>query len=137
MSAEVMVGLLSPSQWVDVSEGLQRYAALPEWLTAATRSEQVIAALSPIGPGAASAFFAVSRFGFGQPLERSALEAAIQGVPGVAGVTCIHYRRRDLTAGFLEMGDTVPVGTSQILRCDNDPSRPNNCALAVTVGGGR
>ena len=37
---------------------------------------------------------------------------------------CIHYRARDLFAGFVEMGDTVPVGVNQILRCDNDPSRP-------------
>jgi hypothetical protein len=35
------------------------------------------------------------------------------------------------------MGDTVPVGVSQILRCDNDPSRPNAGALSVVVRGGR
>lgn len=104
---------------------------------AAQVEQGVIAALSPAAPGGAGAFFAVSAFGFGQTLERSALEAAVQSVPGVAGVTCIHYRLRDRTPGFLEMGDTVPVGTSQILRCDNDPSRPNNGALAVTVQGGR
>jgi hypothetical protein len=104
---------------------------------AAQVKQAVIAALSPTGPGAASAFLAISRFDFGEPLERSALEAAIQAVPGVAGVTCIHYRLRDLTAGFQQMGDIVPVGTSQILRCDNDPSRPNNGALTVIVRGGR
>jgi hypothetical protein len=93
--------------------------------------------LSPTGPGAATAFFAVSRFVFGQPLERSALEAAIQVVPGVAGVTCIRYRLRDRTALFAEMGDSVPVGANQILRCDNDPSRPDAGALSVTVRGGR
>ena len=76
-------------------------------------------------------------FRIGQPLERSALEAAVQAVPGVAGVTCINFRLRDLTAGFMEMRDTVPVGANQILRCDNDPNRPNNGALTVTVGGGR
>jgi hypothetical protein len=35
------------------------------------------------------------------------------------------------------MTDTVPVGVDQILRCDNDPSRPNNGSLAVVVEGGR
>ena len=40
-------------------------------------------------------FFDSANFAFGQPLERSALEAAIQAVPGVAGVTCIRYRLRD------------------------------------------
>jgi hypothetical protein len=104
---------------------------------AAQIEQEVTAALSPTGPGAAAAFFAVSRFAFGQALERSALEAAIQAAPGVAGVTCIQFRLRNRTAGFAEMGDTVPVGSDQILRCDNDPSRPNAGALSVTVRGGR
>ena len=104
---------------------------------AAQVQQAVTAALSPTGPGAANAFFAVSRFVFGQPLQRSALEAAIQAVPGVAGVTCIEYRKRNLTTGFTEMGDVVTVGTNQILRCDNDPSLPNHGALAVIVRGGR
>jgi hypothetical protein len=104
---------------------------------AAQVKQAVTAALSPTGPGAASAFFAVSRFVFGQPLQRSALEAAIQAIPGVAGVTCIEYRLRDQTLAFLPMGDIVSVGPSQIIRCDNDPSRPNNGALAVVVEGGR
>jgi hypothetical protein len=99
--------------------------------------QAVLALLSPTGAKAAGAFFALNRFVFGQPLERSQLEATIQSAPGVVGVICIHYRRRDLFAGFVEMGDTVPVGVSQILRCDNDPSRPNAGALAVVVRGGR
>jgi hypothetical protein len=97
----------------------------------------VTAALSPTGPGAATAYFAISRFAFGQPLERSTLEAAIQSVPGVAGVTCIRYRLRDASPAFADMGDVVTVGPNQIIRCDNDPSRPNNGSLAVVVSGGR
>ncbi len=97
----------------------------------------VMAALSPTGPGAANAFFAVSRFVFGQPLERSTLESVIQAIPGVAGVTCIQYRLRDRTAGFQELPDTVPVDITQIIRCDNDPSRPNNGSLNIIVRGGR
>ncbi len=97
----------------------------------------VTAALSPTGPGAASAYFAVSRFAFGQSLERSTLEAAIQAVTGVAGVTCIQYRLRDVSPVFVEMGDVVTVGANQIVRCDNDPSRPNNGSLSVNVQGGR
>jgi hypothetical protein len=104
---------------------------------AAGVEQAVLEALSPSGRNAGKAFFATNRFVFGQPLERSQLEAAIQAVPGVAGVTCITYRRRDLFAGFEEMGDIVPAGITQILRCDNDPSRPNNGALSVTVRGGR
>jgi hypothetical protein len=99
--------------------------------------QAVLALLSPTGATAAGAFFALNGFVFGQPLERSQLEATIQSAPGVVGVICIHYRRRDLFTGFVEMGDTVPVGVSQILRCDNDPSRPNAGALSVVVRGGR
>ncbi len=104
---------------------------------AAAVEQAVFNLLSPTGPNAAKAFFAVSLFSFGQPLQRSALEAAIQAIPGVAGILCIHVRLRDLTSGFVNMGDQVSVGTNQILRCDNDPSRPGNGALSITVQGGR
>lgn len=110
--------------------------ALPDVYAAAVE-QAVLNVLSPTGANAAKAFFAVSRFGFGQPLERSVLEAAIQAVPGVAGILCIQVRLRDLTAGFVDMGDMVAVGTNQILRCDNDPSRAGNGALSITVQGGR
>jgi hypothetical protein len=110
--------------------------ALPSAFVADVK-QTVTAALSPTGPGAATAYFAVSRFAFGQSLERSTLEAAIQAVPGVAGVTCIRYRLRDRSPVFGDMGDIVAVGANQIIRCDNDPSRPNNGALTIVVGGGR
>src|SRR5208337_4376918 len=45
---------------------------------AAQVQQATTAALAPVGANAAQAFFAVSRFVFGQPLYRSALEAAIQ-----------------------------------------------------------
>jgi len=110
--------------------------ALPDAFAAQVK-QAVTAALSLTGPNAGNAFFAVSRFVFGQPLQRSVLEAAIQAVPGVAGVTCVEYRLRDHSTGFVEMGDVVAVGANQIIRCDNDRSRPNNGALAVIVQGGR
>jgi hypothetical protein len=98
----------------------------------------LMGALSPGGqPGGPPGFFAPDNFSFGQPLERSVLEAAIQAVPGVAGVTCIRFRARGRSAGFAEMGDTVAVGANQIIRCDNDPSAPERGAFAVTVAGGR
>lgn len=98
----------------------------------------VVAALSPAGPpGGRPGFFAPDNFTFGQPLERSVLEAAIQAVPGVAGVMCIRFRVRGRAAGFAEMGDCVTVGSGQIIRCDNDPSAPEHGAFAVVTGGGR
>lgn len=96
----------------------------------------VLAALDP-GGISGGGFFNVDNFTFGQPLERSRLEAAIQGVPGVAGVSCIQYRLRNRLGGMVEMGDTVTVGTNQILRCDNDPSLPEHGSIHVAVSGGR
>ncbi|MDA9504177.1 hypothetical protein XI09_05245 [Bradyrhizobium sp. CCBAU 11386] len=99
---------------------------------------RLIAALSPAGSvGNTAGFFAPDNFSFGQPLERSALEAAIQQVPGVAGVLCVHYRVRGRSAGLAEMGDVVPVGVDQIIRCDNDPSSPERGAFSLLVEGGR
>jgi len=82
-------------------------------------------------------FFHPERFSFGTPLERSALEAAIQGVGGIAGVSSIHYRRRGVTPFPVAMGDTVPVAADQIIRVDNDPSLPERGSLHVEVDGGK
>jgi predicted phage baseplate assembly protein len=84
-----------------------------------------------------SGFFNHNKFTFGQPLQLSALEAAIQAVNGVAGVTCVRYRIRGRTLGFVRMLDTVSVGVDEILRCDNDPSLPNNGSLQLVIQGGR
>ncbi len=98
----------------------------------------VTAALSPAGPpGGPPGFFAPDRFTFGQPLERSVLEAAIQRVVGVAGVLCIRYRLRDRMVLYAEMPSVVTVGTNQIIRCDNDPSRAERGSFQVNVEGGR
>ena len=82
-------------------------------------------------------FFNVDNFTFGQPLERSGLETAIQKVAGVAGVSCIQYRLRNRLGGLVEMGDQVAVGTNQIIRCDNNASLPEHGTIHVAVSGGR
>ncbi|MGH7841782.1 MAG: baseplate J/gp47 family protein [Candidatus Binataceae bacterium] len=82
-------------------------------------------------------FFDTDRFTFGTPLERSDLEAAIQAAVGVGGVTSIEYRRRGVIPLPVEMGDTVTVPPDQIIRVDNDPSRPERGSLHVEVNGGK
>lgn len=82
-------------------------------------------------------FFYFDRFTFGTPLERSALEAAIQNAYGVAGVVSIQYRRRGYTADYIDLPETVQIGVDQILRVDNDPSRPEAGSLRVHVEGGK
>ena len=94
----------------------------------------VIAALMPPG-----GFFSPDNFTFGQALELSALAAAIQRVAGVGGVLSMRVRVRGRSSAYVEMvrQDAVRVGVDEIIRCDNDPSRPERGALGVTVMGGR
>jgi len=94
----------------------------------------VRAALSATQPGG---FFRADNFTFGQALQRSAIEAAIQHAPGVAGVLCVRLRVRGRIAGFTEMPDVVTVTTDQIIRCDNDPNAPERGSISVNVIGGK
>lgn len=99
---------------------------------------QVISALSTSKfPTGATGFFYFDNFTFGTPLERSALEAAIQAAYGVAGVVSIQYRERGVTPNWTCLPDFIHVGPSQILRMDNDPNRPNRGTLKVIVEGGK
>jgi hypothetical protein len=88
-------------------------------------------------PDGTTGFFYVDNFTFGQPLERSALEAAIQNAYGVAGVHCILYRQRGVIVNYITLPDEVTIQSSQILRVDNDPSRPERGSLLVYVDGGK
>ena len=97
----------------------------------------VLSALNPRGMAGRPGFFNPNNFTFGQPLERSQLEAAIQRVPGVGGITCIEYRLRNRLGGLAEMPDSVAVGVSQIIRCDNDRSLAEHGSIQIKVEGGR
>jgi hypothetical protein len=110
-------------------------------LPTALRGEVEAAVLEELGTGARRdgrpAFFAPDRFRFGQPLERSELEIAVQRASGVDGVVCTTYRRRGLVRDFEPMPEIVVVGSDEILRVDNDPSRPEAGSLRVVVKGGK
>ncbi|MDD5037435.1 MAG: baseplate J/gp47 family protein, partial [Methylococcaceae bacterium] len=84
-----------------------------------------------------SGFFYVDRFTFGTPLERSALEAAIQGCSGVRGVLRVRYRRRGLIPDYIDMPDRVEVGSNEIIRVDNDPNFPEKGSIKINLGGGK
>ncbi len=98
----------------------------------------VLSALSATkAPDGTAGFFYLDRFTFGTPLERSALEAAIQEAYGVAGVVSIEYRERGITPDYTALPDTLQIHADQILRVDNDPSRPERGTLRVVVEGGK
>jgi hypothetical protein len=98
----------------------------------------VVSALSTAQfPNGTNGFFYYDNFTFGDPLELSSLEAAIQSASGVAGVVSIQYRQRGATPTWACLPDELKVGPNQILRMDNDPSQPNNGTLQVIVLGGK
>jgi hypothetical protein len=98
----------------------------------------VLAALSTqTSSDARAGFFSPDNFTFGGALERSALEAVIQNAYGVAGVLCITYRQRGVNHTYVTMPETVAVADNQILRVDNDPSRPEAGSIKVIVEGGK
>jgi hypothetical protein len=108
----------------------------------AYRAEVKAALLTRLGTGAlpdgTPAFFNPSHFTFGTPLERSRLEVGVQASPGVSGVVSITYRRRGTDSTYNDLpGDGLQLGNYEILRVDNDPSRPNMGSLVVLVEGGK
>ncbi len=115
-----------------------------EFCTAATSigADVVAAVLAALGSTSQTAstpepgFFA-NRFSFGTPLYRSALEAAIQAVPGVNGILSIGSRQRGLTAGFSELSDALVPATNSILRIDNNPAYPDRGTIQVIAEGGQ
>jgi hypothetical protein len=125
-----------PPRYVGLDLQMQVYAQ-PD----AFRSQVEAAILTALSatklPGGASGFFYFDRFTFGTPLERSALEAAVQGCPGVGGVLSVLYRRRGLTPAYIDMPDSVEVGRDEIIRVDNDPNYPERGSIKVSVGGGK
>jgi hypothetical protein len=88
-------------------------------------------------PNGTTGFFYADAFTFGTPLYRSALDAAVQSVPGVNGVLKIEYRRRGASDIFQPLPQVVPLGTGEILRIENDPSYPERGTLRVIAEGGR
>src|SRR5579885_719904 len=123
-----------------------RYVSLDLYITVCAKPDAfrgdvqaaVLAALSASrAPDGSSGFFHPDNFTFGMPLERSALEGAIQNAYGVDGVVSILYRKRGVIASPVEMPDVVSVASDQILTVDNDPSRPERGSLHVTVEGGK
>jgi hypothetical protein len=81
-------------------------------------------------------FFSPDNFTFGTPLERSAIEAAIQRVPGVRAVERMRFRRRGWFdwRPFAEL--VYPVATNEIVRIENLPDFPERGSVRLLMEGG-
>jgi hypothetical protein len=95
--------------------------------------QAVLAALRPGKRG----FFDHERWSFGQPLEASALLAAVQRAHGVRGVTSVVYRERGVQPDWAPLPDTLAIPPDRILRVDDDPSLAERGSLRVVVEGAR
>ncbi|HWV58957.1 MAG TPA: hypothetical protein VNZ57_16000 [Longimicrobiales bacterium] len=93
--------------------------------------EAVLEALSARG-----GFFDPGNFTFGTPLRRSALEAAIQRVPGVRAVGEILVRRRGHFDWRSLDAQYLPVGDHEVIRVENDPSHPDRGSVKLVMEGG-
>jgi hypothetical protein len=88
-------------------------------------------------PDGTTGFFDHTRWAFGQPLESSALLAVVQAVVGVQGVSSVQYRERGVQPDWTPLPETVTIAPDQVLRVDDDPSRPDAGSLSVTVDGAK
>jgi len=81
-------------------------------------------------------FFHADHFTFGTPLHRSALEAAIAGVPGVESVVAIQLRIHGVTdfEPFTEF--SFPTATDEVIRLDNSRQFPERGSLQLSMVGG-
>jgi hypothetical protein len=82
------------------------------------------------------AFFDPDNFTFGDPLRRSALEAAVQSTPGVHGVESILIRARRITDWRPFDEPDFRIGATQIIRLQNDPTLPERGSLVVHARAG-
>ena len=98
----------------------------------------VLARLRPgLLPDGTRGFFDHENWSFGEPLESSALLAAVQRANGVLGVTAVCYRERGVQPGWAPLPETVSIPADRILRVDDDPSRPEDGSFRVLVEGGK
>lgn len=113
------------------------YAALDLRIKVCARADayrgDVLAAVT----GGLKAFFGLDRFTFGQALERSALETAIQDTPGVGGVLEILFRRRDVNSKFANLPQVQPVSSGEIILVENNSNHPERGSFRVEVMGGK
>jgi hypothetical protein len=105
---------------------------------AADVESAVLARLSPgLLPDGTRGFFDHENWSFGEPLESSALLAAVQRANGVLGVTAVCYRERGVQPDWGPLPETVSIPADRILRVDDDPSRPEDGSFRVLVEGGK
>ncbi|MDQ0759466.1 putative baseplate assembly protein [Streptomyces canus] len=96
---------------------------------------QILAELYRVLGNGRHGFFHPDALTFGEPVRLSRLVAAAAAVPGVTGVQVTRFQRlSEQDRGEREDG-VLRLGPLEIATCDNDPDRPENGLLAISLGG--
>ncbi|MBX9395829.1 putative baseplate assembly protein [Streptomyces sp. TRM72054] len=96
---------------------------------------QILAELYRVLGAGRGGFFHSDALTFGEPVRLSRLVAVAAAVPGVESVHVTRLRRLfEQDRGEREDG-VLRLGPLEIATCDNDPDRPENGRLAITLGG--
>ncbi|MGW6791008.1 putative baseplate assembly protein [Streptomyces chartreusis] len=98
---------------------------------------QILAELYRVLGSGVRGFFHPDALTFGEPVRLSRLVAVAAAVPGVESVQITRLRRLfEPDRGEKEDG-VLRLGPLEIATCDNDPDRPENGRLAISLGGAR
>lgn len=98
---------------------------------------QILAELYRVLGSGVRGFFHPDALTFGEPVRLSRLVAVAAAVPGVESVQVTRLRRMfEPDRGEREDG-VLRLGPLEIATCDNDPDRPENGRLAISLGGAR
>ncbi|RYF95822.1 MAG: hypothetical protein EOO00_04210 [Chitinophagaceae bacterium] len=81
-------------------------------------------------------FLSPDRHTFGDLLERSQLEAAIQEIEGVKAIEKIEFRRRGVFSWRIFETYYYDPGRDTIIRIENDPVHPERGTLKLYIHGG-
>ncbi|MEV5727709.1 putative baseplate assembly protein [Streptomyces pharetrae] len=98
---------------------------------------QILAELYRVLGGGRGGFFHPDALTFGEPVRLSRLVAVAAAVPGVESVRVTRLRRLfEPDRGEREDG-VLRLGPLEIAACDNDPDRPEQGRLEISLGGAR
>ncbi|MGW0825662.1 putative baseplate assembly protein [Streptomyces sp. NPDC002845] len=98
---------------------------------------QILAELYRVLGTGRPGFFHPDALTFGEPVRLSRLVAVAAAVPGVESVHVTRLQRLfEQDRGERENG-VLRLGPLEIATCDNDPDRPENGLLAISLGGPR
>jgi len=120
---------------VEDAQYVPLYIALVAHLKPQYFARQIRQSLSDaLGP---NGFFAAANFNFGQAVHLSDLYTAALKVEGIQYLSVTRFKRLgDRYPDSAQQG-SITVAPLEIVRCDNDPSNPENGILSIRTCGGK